>query len=269
MKKWIIPAFCSVCAIFLIVTSISGHKRGTYTSIGKTYNKFLFIPAKSAHFTISFRSPYSGSLTLIDDKEKPLSSDKYTISIDGKTTGPHFSVKDKKTVHVSIRCTKSVSPGKQYVQVKGGGSLVTHVYFKHHLNPLFVWLSWIFTAFAVIALVWFLFIRQMVYPQFKSCRKTFFIPKQQPLMVNQTGARMVILSSEKKKQGFWDTLIKGPIIYKVDPAFSSPICIRPLKGMRILVKCDSSTYRISPNPIPYLNKGIIDNVRSNMQITIN
>ena len=269
MKKWIIPAICAICVIFLVVTSISGHKGVTYTSIGRTYNKFLFIPAKSAHFTISFRSPYSGSLTLIDDKEKPLSSDKYTISVDGKTTGPQFSVKDKRTVHVSIRCSKSVNPGKQYVQVRGGGPLVTHVYFKHHLNPLFVWLSWIFTAFAIVALVWFLFIRQIVYPQFRSCRKTFFIPKQQPLMVNLTGARMVVLSAEKKKQGFLDALIKGSIIYKENPAFSEPIYLRPVKGKRILVKCDCSTYRISPNPIPYFNKGIINNVRSNMQITVN
>lgn len=269
MKKWIIPAICAVCAIFLIVTSISGHKGGTYTSIGKTYNKFLFIPAKSAHFTISFRSPYSGSLTLIDDKEKPLPSDKYTISVDGTTTKPTFSVKEKKAVHVSIRCSKSVSPGKQYVQVKGGGPLVTHVYFNHHLNPLFVWLSWILTACAVIALAWFLVFRKMFYPQFRSCQKTFFIPNQAPLIVKMTGAIMVVVSSETKKQSFWDMLIKGPVIYKDHPAFTSPVAMRPVRGRKILAKVDSSVYRVSPNPMPSVGKATIDNIRSNMQITIN
>lgn len=179
MKKWIIPIICAVCAIFLLATSFSGHKGAAYVSIGSTYNKFLFFPAKSAHFTISFRSPYTGSLTLIDEKGSALPSNKYTISVDGRKTGSSFSVKDKRLVRVSIRCSATVSPGKHYIRVRGGGPLVTHVYFKHHLNPLFVWLSWIVTLFAVVCLVWFLILRRIVYPQFTSCQKTFFIPNQQ------------------------------------------------------------------------------------------
>ena len=254
MKKWIIPAICAVCAIFLLVTFITSHKGVTYTSIGTTYNKFLFFPEKSAHFTITFKSPYSGSLTLIDDKEKPLPGDKYTIEIDGKKSGPSFSVKDKRVVHVAIRCSKAVNHGKQYVQVKGGGPLVTHVYFKHHLNPLFVWISWIATAFAVISLLWFLVFRRMFYPQFRSCQKTFFIPNQSPLIVKLTGARMVVSSSVQKKQSFWDALIKGPVIYKVHPVFTSPIAMRPVKR-KVLVKADNSitTYL----RIPCLGSGLL------------
>lgn len=268
MKKWIIPAICAVCAIFLLGTSLTSHKGVTYTSIGTTYNKFLFFPEKSAHFTITFKSPYSGSLTLIDDKQKPLPNDKYTIEIDGKKSGPSFSVKDKMVVHVAIRCSKAVSPGKQYVQVKGGGPLVTHVYFKHHLNPLFAWISWIVTALAVISLLWFLVFRRLFYPRFGSCQKTFFIPNQAPLIVKMTGARMVVISSEQKRQGFWDALIKGPVVYKFHTVFTSPITMRPVKRM-VLVKADSSVYRISPNPMPEVGTATIDNVRSKMHITIN
>ena len=268
MKKWIIPAICAISAIFLLVTSLTSHKGVTYTSVGTTYNKFLFFPEKSAHFTITFKSPYSGSLTLIDDKEKPLPREKYTIEIDGKKSGPSFSVSDKRVVHVAIRCSKAVSPGKQYVQVKGGGPLVTHVYFKHHLNPLFVWISWIATAFAVISLLWFLVFRRMFYPQFRSCQKTFFIPNQAPLIVKLTGARMVIISSEQKKQGFWDALIKGPVIYKIHPVFTSPIVMRPVKR-KVLVKADNSIYHVSPNPMPGVGTATIDIIRSNKHITIN
>ncbi len=268
MKKWIIPAICIVCAIFLLVTSISSHKGVTYTSIGTTYNKFLFFPAKSAHFTIPFKSPFTGTLTLIDDKGNTLPSSKYTIYVNGKKTGSSFSVKDQMVVRVGIRCTSTVSPGKQYVQVKGGGPLVTHVYFRHHLNPLLAWISWISTAFAVISLLWFLIFRRIFYPQFKSCQKSFFIPNQAPLIVKLTGARMVVISSEHKKQGFWDTLIKGPIIYKVHPIFTSPIALRPSRG-NVLVKADSSTYRVSPNPMPRIGSATIDNIHSNIHITIN
>ena len=268
MKKWIIPAICAVSLLFLLVTSITSHKGVAYTSIGTTYNKFLFIPAKSAHFTITFKRPYTGSLTLIDDKGTPLPESKYTIAIDGKSSGPTFSVKDKKIVRVSIRCSKSVSPGRQYVQVKGGGPLVTHVYFRHHLNPLVVWLSWILTALAVVSLIWFLVLRRIFYPQFKSCQKTFFIPNQAPLVVKLTGARMVVISAEQQKQGFWDALIKGPVVYKAHPAFASPVSMRPLKG-KILAKVDTSIYRVSPNPMPRIGSASIDDIRSKMHITIN
>lgn len=269
MKKWIIPTICLICAVFLLLNSFSSHKGVTYVSIGKTYNKFLFFPAKSAHFTITFKSSYTGSLTLIDDKGNALPASKYTIMVDGKNSGPSFSVKNKRLVNVSIRCSKVVSPGKQYVQVKGGGPLVTHVYFTHHLNPLLVWLSWIVTLIAVISLLWFLIFRRLFYPQFKSCLKTFIIPNQAPLIVKMTGARMVIISSEQKKQSFWDALIKGPVVLKSHPAFTSPFIMRPAKGRRILVKADNSIYRVSPNPIPVIGTATIDNVHSNMHITIN
>ena len=269
MKKWIIPTICLICAVFLLLNFFSSHKGVTYVSIGKTYNKFLFFPAKSAHFTITFKSSYTGSLTLIDDKGNALPASKYTIMVDGKNSGPSFSVKNKRLVNVSIRCSKVVSPGKQYVQVKGGGPLVTHVYFTHHLNPLLVWLSWIVTMLAVISLLWFLFLRRMFYPQFRSCQKTFIIPNQAPLIVKMTGARKVVISSVQKKQNFGDALIKGPIVYKSHPAFNSPITMRPAKGRRILVKADSSIYRISPNPMPGIGMAAIDDIQSNVHITIN
>ena len=269
MKKWIIPTICVVCAVYLLVSFFTSHKGVTYVSIGTTYNKFLFFPEKSAHFTITFKSSYTGNLTLIDDKGNALPASKYTIKVDGKNSGPSFSVKNKRLVNVAIRCTKAVSPGKQYVQVRGGGPLVTHVYFRHHLNPLLVWLSWIVTLIAVISLLWFLIFRRVFYPQFRSSMKTFVIPNQAPLIVKMTGARMVVISSEQKKQGFWDALIKGPVIYKSHPAFTSPITMRPMKGRRIIVKVDSSTYRVSPNPMPSIGTATLDNVRSNMHITIN
>ena len=269
MKKWIIPTICVVCAIFLLVNFFSNHKGVTYVSIGTTYNKFLFIPEMRAHFTITFKSPYTGNLTLIDDKENPLPDSKYNIEVDGKKSGASFSVKNKRIVNVSIRCTKVVSPGKQYVQVKGGGPLVTHVYFRHYLNPLIVWVLWILTILAVVSLLWFIVFRRMLYPQFKSCQKTFYIPNQPPLIVKMTGARQVVISSEQKKQGFWDALIKGPVVYKTHPVFSSPITMRPMKGRRILVKVDNSTYKVSPNPMPGIGTAAIDNIHSNMHITIN
>ena len=269
MKKWIIPTICAICALFLIGTSFSGHKGKNYTSIGKTYNGFLFIPAKSAHFPITFKSSYTGPLTLIDENGKALSGDKYTVFVDGKKTGPTFSVRNAKKTHVAIRCSKALSPGKHYIRVQGGGPLVTHLYFKHHLNPLVVWLSWIISLFSVVALVWFIVFRRVFYPQFKSSKKVFYVPNQPPLIVKLTGARMVVISSQVKRQSFIDALIKGPVVYMVHPAFVDPITLTPVRGGNVLVKGDSSVYRIMPNPMPRIGSAKVDNIKSNIHITIN
>ena len=267
--KWIILTICVVSAVYLFMTSVWNHKGVTYISIGTTYNKFWIIPEKSAHFTIPFKSSYTGTLTLIDDKGHALPASKYTIRVGGKNSGPSFSVNKKRLVNVSIRCTDAVSFGNQYIQVRGGGPLVTHVYFTHLLNPLLAWTLWAVSALAIISLLWFIVFRRMYFPKFKSCQKTFFIPNQAPLIVKMTGARMVVISSKSKKQGFWGTLIKGPVVYKSHPAFTSPITMRPVKGRKILLKVDSSTYRVSPNPMPVIGTATIDDISSNMHITIN
>jgi len=269
MKKWIIPTICAVCVVFLIMTRCSLHKGGPWHSIGTTFNKFWFIPEQSASFTIPFISPYTGNLTLIDDNGKTLPNSKYSIIVDGKKSGASFFVKNQRFVNVSIRCTNANDTGRHYIQVKGGGPLVTHVYFEHIWNPFFGWIYRILTLIAVISLLWFFIFRRMFYPRFKSCQKTFIIPNQAPLIVKMTGARMVVISSEKKKQSFWNALIKGPVVYKVHPEFTSPITMRPIKGRRVLVKADSSIYHVSPNPIPNIGTAKLDNIKSKTQITIN
>ena len=90
MREWIIPAICAVCAFILIGLNVGIGPKGPYISCGDTYNKFLFIPAKSANFTIRFKSPFSGGLTLIDEKGRPLDSKKYFISVDGRATSASF-----------------------------------------------------------------------------------------------------------------------------------------------------------------------------------
>ena len=82
-------------------------------------------------------------------------------------------------------------------------------------------------------------------------------------------SKITIISSETKKQSFWDSLIKGPVLYKSHPAFSEPISMRPLRGGRIMVKANSSVYKIAPNPIPRIGSASIDDLRMNKHITIN
>lgn len=237
MKKWLIPAICAVSVVLLLILNVGIGPKGPYVSCGDTYNKFLFIPAKSANFTIRFKSPYSGSLTLIDEKGKPLDNSKYYISVDGKPTGASFRGNGTRAVNVSIRCSTDLRAGRKYIRVKGGGPLITHIFFTHHMNPLFYWMSWLLSAFSIVCLVWYVGVRRYVYPQFKAVRKMFNIPGQAPLVVNMRGVRMVVISDKPQKDTFWNALIKGPALYKTHPAFHTPITLLPRKR-GILVKTD-------------------------------
>ena len=267
MKKWLIPAICTICVIVVAVFIPIDGSEGDYDSIGYTYNKFLFIPAKSANFTIRFRRAYSCELTLINEKSQPLKSKDFTIKVDGKTVGSSFKVNNKRTVNVSIRCSTNLPAGRKYIRVQGGGKFVTHVYFTHHMNPLLYFLSWILTAMAIACLVWFVVIRRCVYPQFKLVKKMFIIPGYAPIVVKASGVRMIVISEKLQKESFWGTLVKGPVQYYVHPAFKTPITLLPRKS-GLLAKTDFSKYQVSPNPIPRIGASeIIDNI-NNLKITV-
>jgi hypothetical protein len=55
----------------------------------------------------------------------------------------------------------------------------------------------------------------------------------------------------------------------VHPAFVDPISLIPVRGGKVLIKGDSGVYRILPNPMPIIGSATIDNIKSNIHITIN
>lgn len=267
MKKWIIPAICVVSVLILLILNIGIGSKGLYISCGDTYNEFLFIPAKSANFTIRFRNPFSGRLTLIDENGRALESSKYHISIDGKQASSSFRGNGTRSMKVSIRCSTDLRAGRKYIRVKGEGPLITHIFFTHHMNPLLYWLSWLLSALSIVCLVWYIGLRRYVYPQFKSINKMFNIPGQAPLVVKMRGVRMVVITDKSQKDSFWNALVKGPILYKTHPAFHTPILLLPRKK-GVLIKTDFSKYRVSVNPIPRVGAcEIIDSI-NNFKITV-
>lgn len=121
-------------------------------------------------------------------------NNKYTIEVDGRKSGASFSVHNKRIVYVAIKCSGLVEPGKQYVQVRGGGPLVTHVYFTHHLNPLLVGITWIAIFLVIVVLLWYILLRRIIYPQFGNCQKTIIIHNQSPIILKMKGKRMIVIS---------------------------------------------------------------------------
>lgn len=136
------------------------------------------------------------------------------------------------------------------------------------MNPLAKILMWILIVVFSLALIWILGVRRFVFPTFRAIRKKMIIPNQAPVVIQFTGARMVILDSVRHKQSLWNRIWTGKIIYKQVPALTVPITFKPTsKGKKILFISKSTNYTCSPNPIDVRPSKITD-ITYNQQITI-
>ena len=112
--------------------------------------------------------------------------------------------------------------------------------------------------------------KPIFYPRFGSIHKTFNVPQMAPLIIKFKGARMVVVSAaQQKKQSVWNRIWTGKIIYKVHPAFVTPITFVPGKGKKVLARTQSGAYQISPNPMPGIGSAVITDVRNVRKINVN
>ena len=240
-----------------------------FTPIGDSYCKFGPIPAKYASFDVRFRSNFTGQLTLVDKKGKQLSNNDYSVLVNGKSVGTSFKAPGTRKVSIKIRGNSNKVAGRTFVRVKGGGPFITHYYFRHHSNPFVYYLIFVITAILFIIVLWYVFLQRVFFPRFKNLTKTIIIPNQAPLILRCKGYREIVLSNTGKKQGVWDKLIKGPILYKISPAFDEALRFKPThKGKKILV-VGSNSYKCTPNPIDGNRPAVLENISNKQKLTIN
>lgn len=250
--------------VFFYVTSLG------YVSIGDSYCKFGPIPAKYASFNVTFKSEYTGQLTLIDKSGKQLPNADYTVIVNGKTVGTSFKAPGKRLVNIKIRGNSNKVAGRTFVRVKGGGPFITHYYFHHHSNPFVYYLLATIVACLFAAVLWFVFLQKQFYPRFRAINRTIIIPNQAPICVKCKGLREVVITSKDQKQKVMDKLLKGPVAFKVAPVLKSDIRLKPTsKGKRILVVADGRNYKCVPNPIEANKQAKIEDVINKQQIIIN
>jgi hypothetical protein len=80
---------------------------------------------------------------------------------------------------------------------------------------------------------------------------------------------VVVSATPQKKQSGWNRIWTGKIIYKLHPAFITPMIFVPGRGKKILVRTQSGAYQISPNPMPGIGAAVITDVRKNLKINVN
>lgn len=142
--------------------------------------------------------------------------------------------------------------------------------FDQKCNPLKLALIILLIVITCAFLLWMILLKPIFYPRFGSIQKTFIAPGFAPLIVKFKGARMVVVSATpQKKQSGWNRIWTGKIIYKLHPAFITPITFVPGRGKKVLVRTQSGAYQISPNPMPGIGSAVITDVRKNLRINVN
>lgn len=121
-------------------------------------------------------------------------------------------------------------------------------------------------------LLWFLIIKPIKYPTFKTYKKNILIEKSSRIIsqtkVDFTGARKVIFSNKREKQSVLNKFFCGKIITLVNAEFESPISFTPTRN-RKAANTVGKAYIITPNPIQRSGIATIINQQKQLKITLN
>lgn len=128
---------------------------------------------------------------------------------------------------------------------------------------------WILVSLILIfTLIWFSFIRNQKYPKFKKGVITIQSPYYATIRVK--GYCKIVLSSRNQRQGTFDKLWKGKILYHTNPNWANDVEITP-SGKNMRIRCSSNTLICSPQPLLMRGESyeITDISNSAFKITIN
>ena len=141
--------------------------------------------------------------------------------------------------------------------------------FPQEHTPLYAKLSIIILT---LLLLWFLVIKPIKYPTFKTYRKNILISKagkiQTQHKVTFTGARKVIFANKVQQQSTLNKIFCGKIVTYVNADFESPISFTPTRN-RKAAHAVGHSYNITPNPIQRSGVATITNQQKQLQITLN
>lgn len=261
------------------------------------YDAFLFVPAKSTPLRSVFKVDFSeqakveGSsatmaVYLVDRKgENRVSPSKLGLSllINGVESESIILTPDMSEVVIEIVGQPDTKDGIYYGRIQLTPSRLDNCTinnsedifkwkfdFDQKLNPLMLALLILLVIFVTVSVFFKFVFYPLRYPRFGSIQKSFNIPGMAPLIVKFKGARGVVVSAMPvKKQSGWNRFWTGKVIYKIHPAFVTPIEFLPSRGKRVLVKTQAGAYRVNPNPMPGIGAATIIDVKKNLKINVN
>ena len=151
-------------------------------------------------------------------------------------------------------------------------ALCWQIKYDKRMNPLAKLVLFIGIILQTLILLWFILIKPIKYPTFKTYKKNVLIEKSNKIIlqtkVDFTGARKVIFSNKGNKQSVLNRFFYGKIVTFVNSEFVEPITFTPTRN-RKAANTVGKTYTITPNPIPKSGVATIINTQKSIKININ
>lgn len=124
-------------------------------------------------------------------------------------------------------------------------------HYEKDYNPLALGLFWFLIAIITGLVIWFLFIRNAMYPKFKTGKIQVLSPYFGGIQLGR-GIRLVILSKAAQKQSMMNKFFTGKIQYEVNSIYEMDLLLRPGRGNKIKIKLPIGS-KITP-PVVNLEK---------------
>ena len=248
MKFFNITISIVALSLFLLSCDKGGVSLGTV----KYYPGFIFSDSSMTPVTRTFDLEFSedakqdkncfAEFQFVDNNGKPVSTKEMQVSIGGKELKDNkFKVYSNDT---EKQLTFTFSPNAKEGKHQGYLKLVSHnldrldsqqlspgqqaeafqwtMHFKRTMNPFAKGLLWLLAVLCGLLLLWFLLLKQIVYPRIKLSRLQ--LQSDDGYYVNKkiNGTRMVVVTSNYKPQGKLNRLFTGRILYIKDNKWTSP-----------------------------------------------
>lgn len=186
----------------------------------------------------------------------------FKASFNGQPIGPGetFIVEPGKEARLGITFDTDAETGKRYfslvnrdsrdIEMLNGVSIgaVSELPFRTtysvNWNPLKTLLVWIGIVLLSVLILWFLFIKRMVYPTFKSLTIQMQGPGSYFATKRLRGARKAVLTSRRESQNIFSRIFTGKIIYIRADHFTPAIELLPARNAARMTR--NSIWDIAP-----------------------
>ncbi len=144
------------------------------------------------------------------------------------------------------------------------------LYYEKRMNPLAVTLLWSVICICLSLMIWFLFIKRILFPRI--CLSRLELSANDGYYVNNkiNGNRRIVVTNKYKPQGLLNRLFTGQIVYIIDDRWISPWVILP-KGKKKAAKIVlHGKYTIDPITSELVNYGVykLTNIETKESTTI-
>lgn len=235
------------------------------------YASFQFVdnegkPMDGTTMTVEFKGDTLSDniLNIKSDVQQSMLSILFNPHAEAKTYQGYFRLID----HNLDRVESHEARGEEYIDL-----FQWTIRYEKKMNPLEKTLLWILAIVLICLFIWFVCLRNSIYPKFQNVRKRITIKKdgQTIAMIplpDFKGCRMFVLTNTPVKQSILERIFIGNIKYLVNPEFTNQIVLVPA-NRKNFIAVRARNYLVNPNPLPVNGVGTIKSLNSGIEIIIN